>query len=73
MATLHILDETGDTTVTYDRTSILELEVAKEKFDTAKSLGYMAFVVAPDKRKTIIHTFDPQAEKIVMTPGIKGG
>jgi hypothetical protein len=71
---LHILDNTGDTKIIWDSKNEDEVENAKEQFDRLKKKGFLAFSVNKDGSKNKqIHEFDPDAEKIILSPPLVGG
>lgn len=66
---MSILDMTGDTKVIWDPKSPVEVEAARQQFNTLKAAGYLAFSVKKDGEKGVrIKEFDPEAEKIIMSP-----
>lgn len=69
-----IMDRTGHTTVTWDPTKPVEVEVAKATFDRLVKEGYNAFKVeGADNQGERMRTFDPKAGKIMMVPHLVGG
>ena len=74
MGTLRIMDQKGDTKLIWDPTKQVEVDVAKETFDKLKKKGYIAYAVKESGAKgVVVHTFDPQAEKIILAPAMSGG
>lgn len=75
MATLHILDVTGDTRITYQPVDTdQEFHEAQKIFAQKLLEGYMAFTVEPEtKVKKVIYRFDETAVQIIMTPAVRGG
>lgn len=71
-SSMHVLDRTGDTEITWDSDQRTEIDAAREHFAKLKSKGYMAYTVRGDNR-TQIHAFDETAERIVMAPPLVGG
>lgn len=72
--TLHRIDATGDTRLTWQSSSGAEVDAARAMFDTLHSKGYRAHAVKPGGEPgEIIHRFDPSAESIVMVPQTVGG
>jgi hypothetical protein len=69
------LDKTGDTKITWDRSKPDEIEVARAAFANARARGMMAYkVTGKDGTKgEIMHEFDPQAERIILAPALRGG
>lgn len=71
---LHVLDHTGDTKLIWDRKNEDEVEAAKEMFKKLRKKGYLAYTVTKDGSKgEVIKDFDPDAEKIILSPPIAGG
>ena len=71
---LCVLDKTGDTKTVWDRRNEAEVAAAKAQFEALKGQGYLAFSVAKDGSKgEQIHEFDPDAEKIILSPPLVGG
>ena len=69
MGELCIQDMTGDTKVMWDAKNPDEVAAAKAQFDTLKAKGFLAFAVKKDGEKGVrIKEFDPEAEKIIMSP-----
>lgn len=74
MSELIILDQTGDTKVIWDRKNQDEVDAAREQYNSLKKKGYMAYSVKEDgEKKKVIHDFDPEAEKLILTPPLRGG
>lgn len=71
---LAVMDQTGDTKLVWDRNAPAEVEQAKAMFDGLKKKGYLAFSVKKDgEAGEMLLAFDPNAEKIIMSPPLKGG
>jgi hypothetical protein len=75
MSTLSVLDKTGDTTLKWDPKVKTEVEVAKEKFDQlVLHKGYAAYELKEnDEPGAVIREFNPNAERIFLTPRPVGG
>jgi len=87
MSTLHVLDATGDTTVTWtpspskeliaDVESAFDTALAVEKFREMKAMGYRshATMSADDTGNdaVIVHEFPYEAEAVIMVPQTVGG
>ncbi len=69
------LDKTGDTKLIWDRTKPVEVENAKANFKRLKDAGYAAYSVTGEKgtKGEVLHAFDPEAERIILAPPMKGG
>jgi len=71
---LCVLDHTGDTKTVWDRRNEAEVTAAKAQFEALTGAGYLAFSVAKDGSKgEQIREFDPDAEKIILSPPLVGG
>lgn len=72
--TLHILDKTGDTRLTWNPTNAEEVAEVREKFDEiVKGLGFLAYTVPTDgSQGEVIREFDPE-HNTVLTPQMQGG
>lgn len=72
---LEMLDHTGDTKLIWDRHQTAEVDNARATFDRLRAAKYLAFSVTGkngDKGEQI-REFDPNAERIIMTPPMQGG
>lgn len=68
------LDASGDSKLIWDGDVPTEVEAARAQFDTLKSKGYVAYSVTRKGDKgSVIHEFDPTAEKIILAPATRGG
>lgn len=72
------LDTTGDTKTIWDRTKPDEVDAARATFDRLKKKGYTGYNVKAGKgqegeKGTIMHSFDPDAERMIMVPPMVGG
>lgn len=71
---LSILDRTGDTKIIWDSAQEAEVDAARATFDDLKRKGYLAYTVNKKGDKgEVIKKFDPDAEKIIMSPALVGG
>lgn len=74
VGTLATLAPEGDLRTTWDSDNAEEVRAARDQFDTLKKKGYLAFKVKRDGEKgDLIQEFDPEAEKIIMSPPVRGG
>ena len=71
---LCILDRTGDTRLIWNPDDDVEVENARRTFTEMLAKGFRAFSVNKkgDKDKQI-REFDPEAEKMILTPALVGG
>lgn len=71
---LCVLDATGDTKSLWNKHNAEEVEAAKATFDALRKKGYAAFRVNKDGSKAeAMHTFDPEAEAVILVPPVVGG
>jgi len=71
---LHVLDGTGDTKIIWDPKNPDEVENAKEQFNRLRKKGFLAYSVNKKGDKgEMITEFDPNAEKIILSPPVTGG
>jgi len=70
-----VLDQKGDLKVIWDAERPDEVEAARKQFDEfTKKKRYLAFSVKKDGSKSeIIKEFDPDAEKLILSPMVVGG
>lgn len=76
MGELRVLDkEAGDLKIIWDKDNEAEVQAAREQFDKLRKKGHMAWDVGRLGRKTDneITEFDPDLEKIIITPPVKKG
>lgn len=74
MSELSVMDRTGDTKVIWDSGNADEVAVARDTFTKLKKKGFLAYSVKKGGEKgTILTEFDPEAEKIIMSPPMAGG
>ena len=74
MSELRIIDNTGDTKLIWNKENEDEVENAERTFDDLKAKGFGAYAVKESGKKgSIIYSFDPDAEKIIMAPPLRGG
>jgi hypothetical protein len=74
MSKMEVMDPTGHTSISWDADVSIEVDIARSAFDEAIKKGYQAFRVrGEDQKGERLHTFDAQAEKILLIPQLKGG
>ena len=74
MSELAVMDRTGDTRIEWDAERPGEVEAARELFDKMKNKGYLAYTLdRSGTRGDVIRRFDPNAERIIMSPQTVGG
>lgn len=75
MGEMSILGHKGDTKVIWDADNEVEVEAAREQFDTLTAKGFTAFKVGKkgEKLSTQIRQFDPDLEKMILIPKVAGG
>jgi hypothetical protein len=69
------INSSGDFKTIWDRTKPDEVELARNAFRAAKTKGFMAYKVEgkEGKRGEVLHDFDPDAERIILAPPMRGG
>lgn len=76
MGEIAVLGRAGDTRLTWDKSKQDEVAAARKMFDDLKAKGYMAFTVvekAVGDKGEQIHSFNPDAGKIIMAAPMRGG
>jgi hypothetical protein len=75
MGELATLDESGDTKCMWDKSKPVEVEAARTMFDKLKKEGYSAFRATGEKGVAgeLIREFNPDYERIILTPPMAGG
>ena len=71
-----LLDQSGDTAVTWDLDDETALRVAREIFEREAAQSKMAFARptgAPVEEAERIRSFDPSAEEIIWVRPVQGG
>jgi hypothetical protein len=73
-STLFIQNDSGDTQIRWDKNNLVEVELARKNFDEHKAKRYLAYRLDSSGRKgELLRNFDPDAERIVMSPQLVGG
>ena len=70
------MNESGDTKVIWDKNNEAEVEAARATFDKLTKKGkYAAFHVKGNdgKQGERMNDFDPDAERIILVPQLRGG
>ena len=72
---LAIMDHTGDTKLLWDSANKDEVDNARETFNRLTKKGYLAYAVKGKNgdRGEQVKSFDPEAERIILTPPLVGG
>lgn len=71
---MHILDDTGDSTISWNPTNTAEVEAAEAHFAKMKSAGHLAYRTdANGGQAEQMRAFDSQAERIAFVPQLQGG
>ncbi len=74
MGEMAIMGTEGDVKQAWDSENSEEVAAAKATYDKLVKKGYKAFSVKKDGEKgKEIFEFDPDAEKIILIPQMKGG
>lgn len=71
---MRIMGKDGDLKVIWDSDKPDEVESARKQFNEMTGKNYIAFSVKKDGEKNEkIHKFDPNLEKMILVPMLKGG
>jgi hypothetical protein len=73
MATLIVMDRTGDSRHHFDANDSQALLKAEERFRSLTSVGFTAAVRDAAGNATVIRSFDPTAEETLFYPQLVGG
>jgi hypothetical protein len=73
MATLIVMDHTGDTRHNFDLADAEALSKAEERFKALTSLGFTAAARTAAGEVTVMRSFDPTAEETLFIPRLVGG
>jgi hypothetical protein len=74
MSEMAILDQSGDTRLQWDKDDPDSVASAEARFNELKAKRFLAYTV--NKKGTqgeVIQKFDPNAERIILTPPPVGG
>ncbi len=69
---LRILDQNGDTKLTYDPADAEAVREVERRFARLMDRNFVAFDVSTQPGR-IISAFDPQAREIIISPRFAGG
>lgn len=72
ISTMNVLDSTGDTEIKWDPSNPDDVKIAEAAFKKAKKKGKLTYKMGADGNE-VIHTFDPNAERIVCSAPTVGG
>lgn len=71
---MRIISTEGDTKIIWDKNNAEEVAAAKKVFDDLKAKRFMSYKVDDKGDKSeVIREFDPNAEKLIMSPPLVGG
>lgn len=73
MSELRILGRSGDTKISWNSRSEIEVAAAKETFEKRIKDGWSAFSEKAGIKGSKIRIFDQDTERIVLVPPISGG
>lgn len=74
MSEMNVMDPTGHTKHIWDANNEAEVEAAEALYDSLTAKGYRAFHVKKDGEEgKRMDSFDPEAEKMILVPQLKGG
>jgi hypothetical protein len=71
---LCVMDDSGDSRIQWDQSNQEEVAKAEARFNELKKKGFMAYSVNKKGDKgTVLNSFDPTAERIIMHSQMIGG
>jgi hypothetical protein len=73
MASLIVMDHTGDTRHQFDPSDAQAVSKAEKRFRTLAKAGFTAAVRGPTGDIAVTRTFDPTAEETLFYPRLVGG
>jgi hypothetical protein len=74
MSNMDVLDNTGHTRHIWDAGNEAEVEAARTLFENLTGRGFRAFCVKEDGTEgKRMDRFDPEAEKMILVPQLRGG
>lgn len=75
MGEMAVMDRgAGDLKVIWDPDNKVEVKAAREQFDKLRKAGHVAYAVdAKGGKGKMLTEFDPEAEKIILAPALRGG
>ena len=69
-----VLGAAGDTKTLWDKDNPDEIDAARDTFESLTASGYLAFRVNKEGDKgDQMRAFDPDAERMIMVPAMRGG
>lgn len=70
-----IMGKSGDFKIIWDKTITEEVEAARRAFAELKAQGYAAFAVKGEngEKDVQLHEFNPNAERVILSPALVGG
>jgi hypothetical protein len=74
MSMMEVMDPTGHTKHIWDSANEAEVEAARALYDSLTGSGYRAFHVKKSGEEGVrMDSFDPEAEKMILVPALRGG
>lgn len=74
MGEMRVMGIKGDTRISWDPTKKVEVKVARKTFERLIKEGYTAFEIGKNNEKSsMVAEFDPESEKLIFVPQIRGG
>ncbi len=71
---MHILDDTGDSTISWDPANPVEVQAAEAHFARMRAAGHLAYRTNADGGQAEqLQAFSPSAERIAFVPPLQGG
>lgn len=68
-----MMNDEGDTKITWDPMNPQSVEAATAAFKAAKSQGYQAFAMTSGATGNQMDGFDPNVGSILLIPALQGG
>jgi len=73
MNSMSVMNEEGDTTISWDPTNPESVEVATSAFETYAGRGYRAYAMQSSTQGEIMDGFDPNVGSVLFVPQFQGG
>ncbi len=68
-----IMDSTGHTTHSFDPANAVDIDAARERFDSYKDAGFTVAERTGEGSSRLLRTFDPNVEETLFIPRVVGG
>lgn len=74
MSVMEIMDQTGDTKLTWEADDEKSVAAAQEAFDAARSRGMVATTISErGEPGEVVTRFPVDAERVILRPAMQGG